>query len=117
MSVESRTPKEPEVSERVVAVVGVSPNVPSPTDQARSETSGTPRHRHLEAVHDCPMCGGTGRWQPSCEHDWRLVTSAGGQNFNLQNYICMNDGCEATTCSDCRADGFETCQEAYANGK
>lgn len=65
--------------------------------------------RHLEAVHVCPTCGGTGRWQqPPCEHDWRMVRSFGGENFNLQLYACQN-GCGAALCSDCAAEGLEVC--------
>lgn len=89
----------PDVSERDAAA-GRLPD-------SRSDTSGT---RHLEAVHICPTCGGTGRWQqPPCEHDWRLVQSWHGPKFNLQVYACLNDGCTATLCGDCAADGFEVC--------
>lgn len=62
----------------------------------------------LEAVHPCPYCGGTGRWQaPPCEHDWRMVSTGFG---NLR-YACMNEDCEATLCNDCATAGYETCQE------
>jgi len=65
---------------------------------------------YLESVRPCPHCDGTGRWtQPPCEHDWRLVSSYGGQSFNLQIYACQNERCESALCSDCAAEGREVC--------
>lgn len=64
----------------------------------------------LAVVHTCPTCGGTGSVTTfPHKHDWRLVQSMGGANFNLQIYACQEDACEAALCSDCAAEGLEVC--------
>lgn len=74
--------------------------------------SDVSREEHdLIEVITCPHCHGTGRLDvaPHLSHNWRMVTSAHGEGWSLVTWVCQD--CDAQVCSDCVADGFETCAD------
>jgi hypothetical protein len=66
----------------------------------------------LREVYTCPHCGGSGVIDTAAhEHQWRFASSMTGDGWGQVVWACTFDGCEATVCSDCVKDGFETCAD------